>query len=143
MIRLPYYLLLVMLLGGCPPAGQQLHVQTVEAAIVSNNAMVYAVTTLQEKAKLRRKAAMIQIANTVRSMDEGTAKLDEVEGLYSDIFIALREAEGIQSALADGLELAKLAVNGGERPDMPTLIALYLQLQKVYASVLASLGEMP
>ena len=143
MIRVLYYTLLVAVLGGCSPRVQQLAVAGVEDAMRTNNEMVAAMTALQERARFQRKAAMIQSARTVGSYEEGQEGLDAIDAKYEPVFDAFREAERVQTALAQGLELAKAAVNAGELPSMVDLMTLYMHVQAVYNSVAAALSEAP
>ena len=85
MIRAAFYLLLALCLGGCPRA-QQLSAESVEAAVQTNNAMAAALTAIQERARVQRKAAMVQAAKTVGSYAEGQQQLDAIERSYEPVF---------------------------------------------------------
>lgn len=102
----------------------------------ANNAMVAALTTAQERARLHRKAAMVEAAQQADSYAGGLQKLDALDQKYQSVFEAFREAEHIQMALAEGLELLQKAVAEGEAPPVTALVLLYMQLQKVYNAIL-------
>lgn len=130
------------LLTGCPsPQVQQLAADGVEAAVQSNNEVVAKLTAIQETAKLRRKAAMVEAARQADSHADGQEKLDGIELKYQSVFDVFNEAERCQAALADGLEALQAAVKAGQSPNMDTVIALYVQVQQAYATLVAALGE--
>ena len=133
----------LLLIAGCAPRVQRLAVAGVEDAMRTNNQMVAAMTALQERARLQRKAAMLQTARTVGSWDEGQRELDAIDAKYEPVFDAFREAERVQNALAEGLEIAKAAVNAGEAPAMLALMTLYMHVQAVYNGLATKLSEAP
>lgn len=143
MIRLLCLAVFAIALGGCTPRALQLTSETIESAVEANNAMVQAMAGLQERAKIRRRAAMMQAAKTVGSYAEGQRRLDEIGIQYAPVFEAFIEAERIQNALADGLELARAAVKAGQQPNVAALVELYIHLERTHANVTTILGAIP
>ena len=141
MIRWVALLVALLMLCGCPPRVQTIAAETVEAAVSANNEMVAAMEGLQARFKARRKAAMVEAANTVGSYAEGQAALDEIEERYAPAFEVFAEAEHIQAAIAGGLELAREALKRGEVPNTADLMVLYVQLQGLYARLSKELAE--
>ncbi len=127
------------MLTGCQPLRvQQLAADGVEAAVQGNNGGVAKLTAIQETAKLRRKAAMVEAARQADSYDGGKKELDAIDARYRTVFDLFRDAERVQGALADALELARASIAADDQPEMATLIALFVQLQQVYAALLSA-----
>lgn len=139
----PLLWLLAALLLSCTPKAQQLAADGIEDAMRTNNEMVAALTALQERARYQRKAAMMLTAKTVGSYAEGQTELDAIDARYEPVFDAFREAERVQNALAEGLRLAKRAVEAGQVPPLVDLMTLYMHVQATYNSLAAKLSEAP
>ena len=107
----------------------------------SNNATVAQLTNAQEKARLSRKAAMIEAARQADSYAGGLKSLDAIDLRYQSVFGAFREAERIQAELADVLEALQAAMKAGDSPSLTEMITLFIQLQQVYASLVTAIGE--
>lgn len=134
---------IMIFLCGCIHA-QSAQSKWVEEAISVNNDIVRQFSGLQDSVRAKRKAAMIMAANTVGSMDEGKAALDEIESDFQPLFDLFVEIERVQNSLADALRSAREALKSGGSIEVKIedLVTLYSELQSLHSKALSIMGEL-
>jgi len=131
---------LIMATPGCAAFGRVSSV-AVDSAVLTNNAMVVMLQSMDGKLKAQRKALLTRCATQAPTRPDGESCIAGVVASYVDAFAWLVKAEGVQHSLADSLAAAQAGIALGESPSLSRALELYAELQATYAGLVASLAR--